>query len=111
MILAPSLAQNAHGYVGADLSAVCKEAGLSAMKRLFKNETSRNLSGSCINTGDFCISLIDVQDAMRKVSPSAMRSISVEIPRVTWDDIGGQHEVKQRLKEAVEWPLKYPEVY
>ncbi len=104
-----SIAQNAHGYVGADLSAVCKEAGLIAMKRLLQKDAN-NKSSLPLNPEGFNLELKDVQDALRKVTPSAMRAISVDIPKVTWNDIGGQYEVKQRLKEAVEWPLKYPEV-
>ena len=95
------IAQNAHGYVGADLSAVCKEAGLVALKGLVHHKKDAR---------DFSISLKDMDEAMLKVRPSAMRSINVDVPRVTWDDVGGQQEVKQRLKESIEWPLKYPEV-
>eukprot|EP00795_Rhopilema_esculentum_P000633 gene633-10336_t len=96
------VAQNAHGYVGADLSAVCKEAGLAALKRLVRDERDAR---------DFSITLTDMDEAMLKVSPSAMRSINVDVPRVRWDDVGGQQEVKQRLKESIEWPLKYPEAF
>eukprot|EP00794_Sanderia_malayensis_P007314 gene7315-8132_t len=103
-----SVAQSAHGYVGADLSAVCKEAGLIAMKRLFRNDEVNTLS---VDPEEFHIDLKDVHDALRKVTPSAMRAISVDVPKVTWNDIGGQHDVKQRLKEAVEWPLKHPQAF
>ncbi len=80
------------------------------MKRLFQKNPNDE-SGLTLNPSEFRLGLKDVYDAMRKVTPSAMRALSVDIPRVTWNDIGGQHDVKQRLKEAVEWPLKYPEVF
>ena len=99
-----SVAERAHGYVGADLSAVCKEAGLLAMKRLLLD------AESIIKKDKFSICLKDLEDAMLKVRPSAMRSINLDVPVVSWDDVGGQVEVKKRLKEIVEWPLKYPEV-
>ena len=63
-----------------------------------------------IKKDEFSICLKDLEDAMLKVRPSAMRSINLDVPVVSWDDIGGQVEVKKRLKEIVEWPLKYPEV-
>ena len=104
MTLFYSIAAKAHGYVGADLSAVCKEAGLIAMKRLLVKEKENS------KKDNFSIFLKDVEDAMLKVRPSAMRSVNLDVPEVRWDDIGGQMEVKRRLKEIVEWPLKYPEV-
>ena len=99
-----SIAEKAHGYVGADLSAVCKEAGLLAMKRLLEEAKGD------IDNSSFSIYLKDLEDAMLKVRPSAMRSINLDVPIVKWSDVGGQLEVKRRLQEIVEWPLKYPEV-
>ena len=63
-----------------------------------------------IEKESFCIYLEDLEEAMLKVRPSALRSINLDVPGVRWDDVGGQVEVKSRLKEIVEWPLKYPEV-
>ena len=106
--IAYRIAQKAHGYVGADLSAVCKEAGLLAMNRLLSN---RPLGEALIcKPENFALRIRDMEDAMLKVRPSAMRSINIDVPKVAWDDIGGQLEIKKRLKEAVEWPLRYPEV-
>eukprot|EP00112_Aurelia_sp_Birch-Aquarium-sp1_P009738 Seg2116.6 transcript_id=Seg2116.6/GoldUCD/mRNA.D3Y31 product="Spermatogenesis-associated protein 5" protein_id=Seg2116.6/GoldUCD/D3Y31 len=103
------IAQKAHGYVGADLSAVCKEAGLLAMKRLLSNEPLGETS--ICKPENFALRIRDIEDAMLKVRPSAMRSINIDVPKVAWDDIGGQLEIKKRLKEAVEWPLRYPEAF
>ena len=111
-LVSSSVAATAHGYVGADLSAVCKEAGLIAMKRLLEGKDLMSAVSEQRPpvTDDFSIRLNDLQDAMRNVRPSAMRSISVDVPKVLWSDIGGMTEVKGKLREAVEWPLKYPEV-
>ena len=53
----------------------------------------------------------DFQEALREVEPSAIREVFVEVPDVSWDDVGGLDDIKQRLREAVEWPLKYPELF
>ena len=57
------------------------------------------------------VAMGDFQEALREVEPSAVREVFVEVPNVTWDDVGGLDEVKQRLREAVEWPLKHPELF
>ena len=96
-------ADAAHGYVGADLVALCKEASLHAMKA-FQSST-KSISTS------ICISMEDLKYAMSVVQPSAMREVQLEVPKVLWGDIGGQSEVKLKLKQAVEWPLKHPEAF
>ncbi|KAJ3164659.1 hypothetical protein HDU88_005087 [Geranomyces variabilis] len=97
-----------HGYVGADLSAVCREAGLKAIKRLVG---TAGPSAQPVSQNDLRISVDDVRAAMAEIRPSAMREIMIEVPKVLWTDIGGQEETKQKLKEAVEWPLKHPEAF
>ena len=78
------------------------------MKRLLSNKP---LGETLIcKPENFTLRIRDMEDAMLKVRPSAMRSINIDVPKVAWDDIGGQLEIKKRLKEAVEWPLRYPEV-
>ncbi|KAI8968217.1 P-loop containing nucleoside triphosphate hydrolase protein [Mycotypha africana] len=91
-----------HGYVGADIAALCKEAGLNCIKR--------NAS-STLQPSQLLVNLQDMLDAVAEIRPSAMREIMLEVPKVYWDDIGGQHDIKQRLKESVEWPLKHPEAF
>ena len=98
-----NIADAAHGYVGADLVALCKEASLHAMK--LTETSAMNMSTS------ICISLKDLKYAMSVVQPSAMREVQLEVPKVLWSDIGGQSEVKLKLKQAVEWPLKHPEAF
>lgn len=96
-----SLASRTHGYVGADLEAVVRGAFTLALDR-------RRKAGS---PSEVTLSESDVETALKGVKPTAMREIFLEAPRVRWSDIGGQGEVKQRLREAVEWPLTHPQVF
>ncbi|KAJ1921375.1 AAA+-type ATPase [Mycoemilia scoparia] len=89
------LANKTHGYVGADLAAVCREAGLIAIRRHVK-----------LGENDLAIGISDMEEALGVVKPSTMREVMLEVPNVKWEDIGGQEEIKQKLKESVEWPLK-----
>ncbi|XP_034968808.2 ATPase family gene 2 protein homolog A isoform X1 [Zootoca vivipara] len=102
------LADSTHGYVGADLAAVCKEAGLYALRRVLgekANLLDEDVSGSVMITRS------DFLQAMNNVRPSAMREVAVDVPKVSWSDIGGLEDVKLKLKQAVEWPLKHPESF
>ncbi|XP_041052443.1 ATPase family protein 2 homolog isoform X1 [Carcharodon carcharias] len=102
------LANGAHGYVGADLAAVCKEAGLHALRRAL---------GECANPSDnevaesVKITFNDFLQAMNDVRPSAMREVTIDVPKVSLSDIGGMENVKLKLRQAVEWPQKYPESF
>ncbi|KAG9480165.1 hypothetical protein GDO78_011927 [Eleutherodactylus coqui] len=102
------LANSAHGYVGADLAALCKEAGLNALRRKLgemSDPSDSEVAGSVV------ITLKDFLQAMNDVRPSAMREVAVDVPNVSWTDIGGLENVKLKLKQAVEWPLKHPEAF
>ncbi|XP_068136197.1 ATPase family gene 2 protein homolog A isoform X2 [Hyperolius riggenbachi] len=102
------LADSAHGYVGADLAALCKEAGLNALRRRLgelNSVTDSEVAGSVV------ITLNDFLQAMNDVRPSAMREVAVDVPKVSWSDIGGLEYVKLKLKQAVEWPLKHPDSF
>ncbi|OWZ08471.1 ATPase [Phytophthora megakarya] len=107
------LSSSAHGYVGADLSALCQEAALLALHRAFAN--SSQLGGAVLANTEalppFEVTLSDLKLAMRGIRPSALREISVDVPRVLWSDIGGQNALKQALREAVEWPLQHPDAF
>lgn len=107
------LSSSAHGYVGADLSALCKEAALLALHRAFASNAKS--TGAVLASTDslpsFEVTLSDLKLAMRGIRPSALREISVDVPRVLWSDIGGQDALKQALREAVEWPLQHPEAF
>ncbi|XP_058263191.1 ATPase family gene 2 protein homolog A isoform X3 [Hemibagrus wyckioides] len=102
------LADVAHGYVGADLAAVCKEAGLHALRRVLSSTPG-------ISDNDLMdrvkVTTSDLQLAMTQVKPSAMREVAIDVPKVRWSDVGGMEDVKLKLKQAVEWPLKHAEAF
>ena len=151
------IAARMHGYVGADIAALCREAAAAALRRVvadkppaplipvvdvepradigvttaekpastpssgsnhFNNKapdtpTLRNVSGiittsTSSGSGRLAITAPDMETALRTVQPSALREIAVEVPAVAWSSIGGQEDVKQLLREAVEWPLTHP---
>ncbi|MEW6243896.1 MAG: CDC48 family AAA ATPase [Bacillota bacterium] len=102
------IAAMTHGFVGADLAALCRESGMYALRRLLP-ELQRG-------AGDICDVQIEVRDedfraALLEVEPSATREFLVEIPDTSWSDIGGLARVKEHLLTLVEWPLKYQHVY
>ncbi|NXY04598.1 SPAT5 protein, partial [Pteruthius melanotis] len=102
------LADSAHGYVGADLAALCKEAGLYALRRALGKRP--NLLDTEV-AGSVMIAFNDFLQGMNDVRPSAMREVAIDVPKVSWSDIGGLEDVKLKLKQAVEWPLKHPESF
>jgi len=102
-----AFSSRAHGYVGADLSAVVREAGTIAINDGYQ---SRGPSESGADT-QLELTLADPDGVHAAVRPSAMRSLFVETPPVRYSDIGGQASVIQKLREAVEWPLLHPEAF
>ncbi|KAM8970335.1 ATPase family protein 2 homolog isoform X2 [Sarcophilus harrisii] len=102
------LANSAHGYVGADLKALCNEAGLHAWRRVQKQlpDLPNGEVGESVK-----VTLGDFLQAMNEVQPSAMREVAIDVPNVSLSDIGGLEDIKLKLKQAVEWPLKYPEAF
>jgi transitional endoplasmic reticulum ATPase len=105
------LADITHGFVGADLEALCKEAAMNSLRRVLpkinlEEETipSEVLENLQVKKGDFT-------EAYKNIDPSALREVFVEIPDVKWSDVGGLEEVKQELREAVEWPIKFPQSF
>ena len=105
------LADKTHGYAGADLSALTKEAAMAALRRVLPDvdleaeEIPREVLNSISVTAD------DFKAAIRDMQPSTMREVLIEKPNVRWEDIGALEDAKQELKEAVEWPLKYGKVF
>jgi transitional endoplasmic reticulum ATPase len=105
------LADITHGFVGADLAALCREAAMNALRRFLPQIDLEKevipaevLEKIKVNREDFA-------NALKVVQPSALREVVLEVPNVRWDDIGGLESIKQELKEAVEWPLKHPDVF
>lgn len=94
-----ALAGRTHGFVGADLSSLVREAAVAAIQRC-------SLAGS-----DPCLTLSDIHAVLPGIRPSTMREVFIETPKVKWSDIGGQANVKQKLRECVEWPLKHRDTF
>jgi transitional endoplasmic reticulum ATPase len=105
------LADLTHGFTGADISELCKEAAMKALRRVLPEI---DFEADYIPIGvlnKLVVTMNDFLDALRFVEPSAMREVLVQTPNVKWEDIGGLEETKQALKEAIEWPLKYPKLF
>ena len=105
------LASQTHGFVGADLSAMCKEAAMNALRRILPDI---NLDDEFIPRAileKIKITNDDFKCVLKEIEPSAMREVLMDIPQVSWDDIGGLGNVKQEIIEAIEWPLTSPEKF
>lgn len=100
-----------HGFVGADLEYLCKEAAMKCLRRLLPelNMEDEKLQPEVLNK--LIVTMDDFQNAVKEIMPSAMREVYLETPEVKWTEIGGLEGVKRELQEAVEWPMKYPELY
>ncbi len=106
------LASVTYGFVGADISALAKEAAMLALRRNLPEISWKEHEEIPVKIlEDLRVTKEDFQEALKVVEPSAMREVMVEIPKVTWNDVGGLESVKQSLKEVVEWPLKNPEAF
>ncbi|MBY9017712.1 MAG: CDC48 family AAA ATPase, partial [Candidatus Lokiarchaeota archaeon] len=100
-----------HGFVGADISAVCREAAMSSLRRYLPQI---NLESEIIDPElleQISVTQGDFENAMKEVLPSGIREVFVEIPNVTWDQIGGLEDLKQKLIESVDWPLSHPNIF
>ncbi len=106
------IAEMTHGYTGADLAALVKEAALTALRRFMKEgkiDISQPIPPDKLRK--LKVKMSDFLEALKYVQPTLIREIYVEVPEVHWDDIGGLENVKQQLREAVEWPMKNPKVF
>ena len=101
-------AEITHGFVGADLAALAREAAMSALRRYLPEiDLDEPIPPKLLQ--EMKVTNDDFKEALKDVEPSALREIMVEIPKVKWDEVGGLEDVKQQLKETVEWPLTNPE--
>ncbi len=105
------LAAVTHGFVGADLEYLCKEAAMKTLRRNLPDIKLEEDRLSPETLDKLVVTMADFEDALRDVMPSAMREVYLETPDVKWSEIGGLEGVKKELQEAVEWPLKYPDLY
>ncbi|MEM2030536.1 MAG: CDC48 family AAA ATPase, partial [Archaeoglobaceae archaeon] len=105
------LADQTHGFVGADIEAFCKEAAMKALRRYLPKIDLEADEIPVEVLESIKVKWEDFVEALKEIEPSAMREVLVEIPKVTWEDVGGLEDVKREIIEAVEWPLKYPEKF
>jgi transitional endoplasmic reticulum ATPase len=105
------LARLTYGFVGADLAALCREAAMEALRRkLPEIDMSKDEIPQAI-LEDLHVTRQDFQDALKRVQPSALREIMIQVPDIRWDDIGGMDDVKRDLREGVEMPLRSPDAF
>jgi transitional endoplasmic reticulum ATPase len=105
------LAAMTHGFVGADIEALCREAAMSTLRSFFPQVDFEMEEIPYDRLLELKVTMDNFMEAMMEVEPSAIREVFTEIPDVSWGDVGGLHEVKRVIKEAVEWPLQYPELF
>jgi transitional endoplasmic reticulum ATPase len=105
------LSNRTHGYTGADVAALCREAAMKALRRYLPeiDVDATHIPPEILEKME--VNLDDFMDAYREVTPTAMREVYIEIPTVRWDAVGGLDEVKQSLKESVEWPINQPQIF
>jgi transitional endoplasmic reticulum ATPase len=104
-------ADNTHGFVGADLESLAKESAMTALRRI---RPEIDLEADEIDAEvleRLQVTLDDFKEALKGIEPSALREVFVEVPDVTWEDVGGLEDTKERLRETIQWPLEYPEVF
>jgi len=100
-----------HGFVGADLEVLSKEAAMRSLRRILPEIDLDEEKISSEILQKIQITSEDFSDALKEVRPSALREVQIQIPNISWDDVGGLDELKEELKEAVEWPVKYREAF
>jgi len=105
------LAEITHGFVGADLEALAREAAMSALRKVLPKIDFEMADIPYESLMELEVTMDNFLEAMKEVEPSAIREVFVEVPDVKWEDVGGLENIKQELKEAIEWPLKYSDVF
>ena len=100
-----------HGFVGADLESLSKEAAMRSLRRILPDIDLQQEKISSEILQKIKISEDDFKEALKEVRPSALREVLVQVPNVTWDDVGGLDSLKEELKEAIEWPLKHKDAF
>ncbi|TYT62252.1 CDC48 family AAA ATPase [Natrialba swarupiae] len=104
-------AENTHGFVGADLESLARESAMNALRRIRPelDLESEEIDADVLES--LQVTESDFKEALKGIQPSAMREVFVEVPDVTWNDVGGLGDTKERLRETIQWPLDYPEVF
>ena len=106
------IAEMTHGYTGADIAALVKEAAMNALRRFIQQENiDLNQPIPAEKLEKLKVTMEDFLAAMKTVQPTLIREVFVEVPEVRWSDIGGLDDIKQELRESIEWPMKYPQIF
>ncbi len=105
------LAEITHGFVGADLEALAREAAMCALRKILPKIDFEMADIPYETLMKLEVTMDNFLEAMKDVEPSAIREVFVEVPDVRWEDVGGLEEIKEELKEAIEWPLKYSDLF
>jgi len=105
------ISKTTHGFVGADLEVLCKEAAMRSLRRILPEINLEEEKVSKEVLQKIKITENDFIDALKEVRPSALREVLIQIPNVSWDDVGGLDKLKEELREAIEWPLKHKEAF
>ncbi|MCY7399331.1 MAG: CDC48 family AAA ATPase [Sphingomonas bacterium] len=105
------LAKRTYGFVGADLAALTREAALEAVRRILPKINLEEASIPAEILDALSVDTPDFENALRRVQPSAMREVMVQVPDVTWDDVGGLDAARDKLREGIELPLKHPDAF
>jgi len=106
-----SIANITHGFVGADLAALCREAAMNALRRYLPRINLEEDEIPPEVLADLRVTNDDFMDALREIQPTAMREVTIEVPNVRWSDVGGLEIIKYKLQQAVQWPLQNPEAF
>jgi transitional endoplasmic reticulum ATPase len=104
-------ADNTHGFVGADLENLAKEGAMNALRRIRPEIDLEEEEIPADVLESLQVTERDLKEALKGIEPSALREVFVEVPDVTWDQVGGLEDTKERLRETIQWPLDYPEVF
>jgi len=104
-------AESTHGFVGADIAQLAKEAAMNALRRIRPDLDLEEEEIDAETLEQLEVVEEDFRQAMRGIEPSALREVFVEVPDITWDQVGGLEDTKERLRETIQWPLEYPGVF
>ena len=104
-------AENTHGFVGADLESLAKEAAMNALRRIRPELDLEQEQIDAEMLESMQVTESDFKEALKGIEPSALREVFVEVPDISWNDVGGLEDTQERLRETIQWPLEYPEVF
>lgn len=105
------LAEITHGFVGADLAALCRESAMVCLRKILPGIDFGKEYIPYETLMELEVTMDDFMEAFKDIEPSAMREVFTEVPDVKWDDVGGLNEIKKKIIEVIEWPIKYPELF